>query len=382
MRPLRILQLMSCRGWSSDAYWSGRLARELQERGHHVTFVAKGGTEAKVLSRLRALGVQEIRTLAFRGPLSPISDLNDLKAIGRLIRGHDVLHVHRGKEHWLAALANRLSSRPIPLIRTRHIVAPVRVHALNRWLYRHATDRVIAVSHAIRDRYVRTGLVEPKRVVALLGGVDHLTFHPKVDGEAFRRAHSLPLDAPVVGVLAGIRPMKGHRVFVEAARRVVSAHPAARFLIVGEGPDVDSVRALVEANGLSQRTVLIGFTASPESALAAMDVAVYPSVLSEGMGRVIFEYMAMGRSIVASAVGLAPEVLTDGETALLVPPGQPEPLARAIESVLATPSFAVRAGQACRRLVEEHYSGSALAGAVEALYNSLVATGVETPRRP
>ena len=82
------------------------------------------------------------------------------------------MHVHRGKEHWLAAVANRFAASPRPIVRTRHIVQAVRPHALNRWLYGRATSLVVTVTEAIRRQYVSAKLVPAERVVALPGGVD------------------------------------------------------------------------------------------------------------------------------------------------------------------------------------------------------------------
>ena len=93
--------------------------------------------------------------------------------------------MHRGKEHWLAAAANRLSATPRPLVRTRHIVQPVRPHALNRWLYGDATTSRVTVSEAIRRQYVAAELVAPERVVALPGGVDAERFHPSAPPRPF-----------------------------------------------------------------------------------------------------------------------------------------------------------------------------------------------------
>src|SRR5439155_1753834 len=75
----------------------------------------------------------------------------------------DLVHVHRGKEHWLAAAANRLSRTPRPIVRTRHIAHAVRAHAANRWLYRRATAWVVTVTDAIRGQYIASGLLEPGR---------------------------------------------------------------------------------------------------------------------------------------------------------------------------------------------------------------------------
>lgn len=379
---LRILHLMSCRGWSSDAYWAGRIARELADRGHRVTFVARAGTEAKVLRRLRALGVGEIRTLTFRGRRAPLATARDLQAVQALLAEHDVVHVHRGQEHWLAAVANRLSARPRPLFRTRHITLPVTAHALNRWLYGRATTHVITVSAAIRAQYLAAGLLPPERVTALPGGVDAARFHPAVDGRPFR--HGLGVDAatPIVGVLARLRSRKGHLVFLDAAARVHRQAPGVRFVLIGDGPEAERVRARVSAHGLQEVTTMLGFVAEPERAVAAFDVAVCPTVASDGMGRVVFEYMAAGRPIVATRVGLAAEVLADGGMALLVPPAEPEPLAEAIVTLLVDRPRAAGLGAACRQAVEARYSGAVVARELERLYLAALPAGASASSGP
>ncbi len=118
---MRILQLVSCRGWSSDAYWAARTTRELERRGHTVTLACLPGKEARVLDGMHREGVEPVTTLAFASGVHPGADGRDLVRLRRLLERADVVHVHRGKEHWLAAVANRLIARPRPLVRTRHI---------------------------------------------------------------------------------------------------------------------------------------------------------------------------------------------------------------------------------------------------------------------
>jgi len=143
---VRILQLVSCRGWSSDAYWAARMTRELERRGHAVTLACLAGTEARVIDGVRREGVEPVTTLALASGVRPVADGRDLGRLRVLLEGTDVVHVHRGKEHWLAAVANRLISTPRPVVRTRHIALAVRPHAANRWLYRRATAFVVTVS--------------------------------------------------------------------------------------------------------------------------------------------------------------------------------------------------------------------------------------------
>src|SRR5262249_35308487 len=167
---MRVLHLMSCRGWSSDAYWAARASAELERAGHEATLVCRRGSERRVIERARESGAHRIETLGFASGVAPGSDLADLRRLRDWLDAADVIHVHRGKEHWLAAIANRTCPSPRPLVRTRHIVQPIRPHALNRWLYRQATSLVVTVTDAIRSQYLAAGLVPPRRGVTLPGG--------------------------------------------------------------------------------------------------------------------------------------------------------------------------------------------------------------------
>jgi glycosyltransferase involved in cell wall biosynthesis len=372
---VKILQLMSCRGWSSDAYWAARVTRELERRGHLVTLGCRAGTEARVIDRARREGVARVTTLALAGGARPVSDGGDLRRLRTLLSDADVVHVHRGKEHWLAAVANRLIPTPRPLVRTRHIAQAVRPHAANRWLYRQATAFVVTVTEAIRRQYVASGLVEPDRVAALPGGADTERYHPVPrDPETYARLGGRP-DRPLVGMIGGLRVMKGHATVVEAAARLVARGVRPHFVFVGRGPMEPAVRAAIERAGLASQFTFAGFVDDLTATLAALDVVLYTPLESDGMSRVIFEYLAAGRPLIAARVGVVPEVLTDREHAALVPAGDGEALADALEQFLRDPGAAARLAEAGRRLVEERYSGARVAAALEDRYSRLVSTG-------
>src|SRR5687768_5356604 len=207
---VKILHLVSCRGWSSDAYWAARATHELVRRGHEVTLGCRAGTEQRVVDRAREEGVTRTEMFGFVGGLKPRSDIDDVRQIAGALATTDVVHVHRGKEHWLAAVANRLSSTPRPLVRTRHIVQAVRSHAANRWLYRSATALVITVSDAIRRQYLAAGLIAPERIVTLAGGADAERYRPGLADEAVRKQLGGRPGVALVGLVSGFRVMKGH----------------------------------------------------------------------------------------------------------------------------------------------------------------------------
>lgn len=369
---MRILQLMSCRGWSSDAYWAAGISAELERAGHDVTLVCRRGSEGRVMRRARESGISRIEALGFAGGVKPGTDVPDLRQLVRWLGATDVVHVHRGKEHWLAALANRLARAPRPLVRTRHIVQPVRPHALNRWLYREATSLVVTVTEAIRRQYVAAELVPPERAVALPGGVDLLRFHPALDGGAARRALGAAPDVPLIGLVSGLRVMKGHQAAIEAAHRLAGAGRRFHLLFVGAGALDARIRQAVASVGLSRHITVMGFVPDLPAAMAALDLALYPAIESDGMSRVLFEYLATGKPVIASRVGVVPEVLEDGKTALLIPAGDAAALAQAIDRLLDDPALAGKLGAAGAELTRSCLSGAHVARELARRYSRLI----------
>jgi len=367
---VKVVHLVSCRGWSSDVYWAAQICREMTRTGHEATLICPAGSETRVMARARDEGVQRIETMTLRTGLRPVADSRDLRALGRRMAGVDIVHVHRSKEHWLAALANRLSSSPRPLIRTRHIVQAIRPHALNRWLYTRATDLVVAVSEAIRRQCVGAGLAPPSRVVTLHGAADGERFRP-ADSGARRGDLGVPDGVAAVGLLSGFRVMKGHATVVDAAERLAKSGRAFRLFFVGRGPFEATIRERVSRAGLADRVSFLGFVDDPARVVESLDIALYPPLESDGMSRALFEYLASGRAVIASRVGAAAEVLSHGETALLVPGGDAPELARALERLLDDPPLRRALGQKAAALARERFTSARVAERLIELYQGL-----------
>ena len=370
---MKVLQLMSCRGWSSDAYWAARMTSELQSRGHDVTLGCRGGTEERVIGRARREGIDNIETFAFSSGVDPRRDVADVRRLRTWLDGVDVVHVHRGKEHWLAAVANRLAGARRPLVRTRHIVQVVRAHAGNRWLYKHATSLVIAVTEAIRGQYVAAGLIEPHRVAVLQGGADATLYRPQPVDATVRQTVGGVAGVPLVGMVGGLRYMKGHTVVVDAALRLAARGIRPRFTFVGRGAMERGIADAIKRAGLDDQFTLAGWMANLPAVMAALDIALYVPLESEGMSRVVFEYLAAARPLIASRVGVVPEILADGRHAALVSAGDPGMLADALERLLADAALRTRLGEGARALVLERYSGARVAAALEDHYARLLA---------
>src|SRR5439155_12168007 len=169
--------------------------------------------------------------------------------------------------------------------------------------------------------------------------------------EAAREDLGVPADAAVVGTVGGITAKKGHVGLVRAARAVVDTCPDVRFVFVGLPLDAEPVYREIERAGLRDHVWLSGYRPEAARLMPAFDVYCQPSRF-EGMPVSLLEAMALGLPAVATAVGGVPEVATDGEDAVLVPPGAPDAMAGALVDLLRDPRRRRALGERAARTAE------------------------------
>lgn len=174
---------------------------------------------------------------------------------------------------------------------------------------------------------------------------------------------------PVIVSVGQLAPVKGHRRLIEAFAAVSATGPRAHLALVGGGPEEGRLRALAEAAGLADRVIFLGHRQDPLRFIAAADVFVQPS-LSEGMSNALMEAMSLGRCIVATRVGAAPDLLEDGVQALLPPPAAAD-LAAAINRALADPALRARLGEAARKRAES-FSVDRITSQLDAILRGVV----------
>jgi len=333
-------------------------ARWLLEHGWDVVIACQPASRLRGEASAAGLSVVTLR-------MRSAFDIAAVFALRRLISRLDVgiVHTHSSVDSWLATVAARSTRRSV--VRSRHVSIPIiRRRAL---VYRLA-DRVLTTGEAIRAIVIAAG-VPAERVVSVPAGVDTARFHPGVSGKTVR--DELGLNGPAIGLVANIRGSKGHNDFLDAALIVRRHVPAARFVIVGDGVGFDDVHRRVHALGLASHVVMTGFRRDVPEVMAALDVLVLPSTRSEATSQVIPQALAVGTPVVATAVGGIPEIVKDGVTGRLVPPGEPAALAAAIEDMLTDVGRAHAMAQAGQALVRERFTVDAMMVATTTVYASL-----------
>ncbi len=346
----------------------------------HVVRPAAGGIRQHVLSLLNGLdpaqiinsvaappefvgGMGEVRHLFASVPL-PIDaklSLSDWRSARILTQVQpqfaEIVHAHGLRAAWVAALAHR--RRPFPLIFTAHNTVegslPARLSLA--FVARHCT-RIVAVSQSVAGSLTACG-VPPAKVQVIPNGVDIRHFTPPAASRAeARTALGLPETAFVIAAAARLSPEKGLDILLQAAGQ----RKNLTFFIAGDGPQLGAL-----LRGLPPNVRLLGRVDDVRPLLYAADVFAVPS-RREGQGIAALEAMAAGLAVVASGVGGLAEMLTDGATALLVPPGDPDALAAALSRLQSDSRLRHSLAQSASALVEERYNLPTMLASLTTLY--------------
>lgn len=349
----------------------------------HVVRPAAGGIRQHVLSLLNCLdpaqiinsvaappeflaGIAEPNNLFASVPL-PIAariSASDLRLARRLagvqLQFSDIVHAHGLRAAWIAALAHR--RRPFPLLFTAHNVVERGLPSLLALpLISRRCAKIVAVSESVADSLAACG-VPPAKIRVIPNGVDldHFASTESHKAEA-RAAFALPETAFVVASAARFSPEKGMDVLLQAAR----LRKNILFLVAGDGPQMEAL-----SRDLPPNVTLLGHLDDIRPLLAAADVFAMPS-RREGQGIAALEAMAAGVPVAASRIGGLAEMLTDGQTALLVPPNDPDALAVALSRLQSDSRLRGSLAGRALALAESRYSLQPMLDALTELYQEV-----------
>jgi glycosyltransferase involved in cell wall biosynthesis len=356
--------------------------RQSREFGSHlepviITFHRVGSDwPSDFISAARRADLQvEVITERFR--FDPRA-LSELKRIARQLRP-DIIQTHGVKSHFLVRLSGLWGrSHWIAFHHgyTHTDLKMVAYNQLDRWSLR-AAELVITVSRAFAAGLVRAG-VAAERIIVLHNSVDAERF-ARLSTEAARhiRARINIRDDEVVLLSVGrLSREKGHEDLIRAFDRLRRSRPElkARLLIVGQGPELRRLERLVDSFGMARLVTFTGHVPDPEPYYAMADVFILPS-RSEGSPNALLEAMAAAIPVIATRVGGVPEIVSDGSSALLVPPGDPEAMAKAIVRALEDDQLTSRLTSRAKELVLARHSIRARVAALTEIYGSLMGRG-------
>jgi glycosyltransferase involved in cell wall biosynthesis len=273
---------------------------------------------------------------------------------------------------WLAS-ASRLTSTPILYTPQTIDIRRIRWHRLYRGIERllaNVTSTIISVNEADRQRLIGWG-IPPAKILTIPNGIDLSAMQAPMEPHMAQKSLNLDPDRPVVMQVARLSAQKNPLAFVDGAALVIRQRPATQFVMVGQGPLGDAVASRIQTLGLQEHIRLAGWRDQAYRLMTAADVITLTSRW-EGSPYSLLEAMAARRPVVATAVNGCPEIIADGESGFLAPPGDVPAWAHRVLSLLDRPQLAKEMGERARQRVERMFPIQVTTARTIQLYRRLV----------
>jgi glycosyltransferase involved in cell wall biosynthesis len=352
-----ILHVDPEKGWGGGERQVAGLMRHLFERGHTNHLLCN--LESPLVRETKNVA-KEIFGFTMRNDL----DFRPVPAVRRIMRSgaYDIVHFHTKRAHALSAWLGRTPSEQRRVV-TRRMDYPLRGGWFDRHLYNRCVDGVVAISEPIAA-LLAAGGVDQKRIRVIASGVDPAPYEniPAPSGQR---------SPVVVGTVAALEARKGHRFLLEAAAELKRRGRSLTYRIAGDGSEKTALQDIALKLGVEREVEFVGFVSDVAGFLASIDIFVLASMF-EGLGVAAIEAMAAARPVVATAVGGLKDLVVEGETGFLVPPGDPMALAQALDGLAEEKELARAMGEKGRARVLEHFTMERMARANEEFYYELL----------
>jgi len=351
-----------------------QLLPALAERGIEVKMCVLGaGSFERFVNAMSERGV-EVSSLPAGHDVNPMLVLHLLKEIERW--SPHIVHTHLIHADIYGQIAAR--ARGLTGVSSVHGTHPFYRSEPGRSVARLAgrlASRTIAISRYAGDFACEVGIAPPQRVRVVHYGVDPSSWLGTIEDRAEqRRALCLEPDEIAVGVASRLVPGKGHDVAIRAFAEVAERLPRTRLLVAGDGPLRGEIEEMARRNLPSRQVSILGFVEDIRGFFGACDLVLFPSLPSfgEGFGLAALEAMAAGVPVVASAAGPLPEVVSDGESGLVVAAGDDQAWAQAIFALASDRSLRLHLGNGARARASREFSVEDMADRTVAVYREAV----------
>jgi len=359
---MKIMHLINHLNIGGIGSYALNLSAGLIKKGHRLFIASSGG---ELLGEFNRLGVEPIRvSLNTKNELSPKIVLSLIK-LYKAVRENkiDILHSHSRTTQVLGCLLQRFTG--VKHVFTCHGFFKRR---FSRRVFPCWPDKIIAISDQVREHLINDFKLSPQRIDLVYNGIDMDKFSPPSFENRQKAKLKIGLGSgPVVGILARLSDVKGHRYLIEAMKDILPIYPQARLLIAGEGKMEKELRKLTEDFGIKANVIFVTNTIDTREVLSAIDFFVMPS-LNEGLGMALMEAMSMGLTVIGSSVGGIKTLIKDKENGLLVNPKDPRGISQAIISLISDSKKALDLGRNAHKYMVNNFSRDKMVFNTEQIY--------------
>ncbi|MDI6807541.1 MAG: glycosyltransferase family 4 protein [Candidatus Eisenbacteria bacterium] len=365
---MNILQSLNFRWWNASAEYAISLSKGLSDLGHNVITFSRNGSPAS--NRAEELGLRVVSPagMGSKNPLSRVPVLRSMLAVF-LRERIEISNLHDGESHFLGAVASLFSGRKTKVVRTLSETRGSKANAFNLFLYRFMTDAVIVTNGWTVDALAQKFGINRERVFSVHPGIDTEKFSAGMFRGMLRLKLGIPSDVLLVGLIGRLSPVKGQYYFVKAAS-LLSDPRNMRFVVSGRAEEVrhEDLIETARALGVEHLFCFLGEFSDVREVIDDLDIAVVPSVGSEEISRIVLELMSMGKPVIASSVGSIPELIEDGVTGHLVPPGDAAALSDRISELTRKKEKRTFLGKAAREEAVRKFDSRNVARRVERIF--------------
>ncbi len=350
-------------------HWIGMVSCGLVGRGHRISAIGRPDSEFLRRTKLAEPSCDTIE-LDISSDINPVTIARIKKELSR--RKIDITVVNFNKDIRLGGLASKLGGSARIVWRVG--VNLTRDTFVHRFLTPKLIDGVITPSRSLKAQITKLGYIPESLVEVIPTGIaDTKLKISRAEAKAeLCRKYALPQDSIIAVTSGRFVRQKGHKYLVEAASEIVARFSTVRFLLLGDGPLEQTLREQIAASNLTERFVFAGLLDDFELELAGSDIMLHPAII-EPFGIVLAEGMRAGLAAVATRVDGIPEVVREGETALLVEPEKAHEFATAAIHLLSSQDRMAEYGKAARARWQGEFSYDVMINHVESYLQSVVA---------
>ena len=369
---MKIIQVLNSPNWSAASAYCINVSYELMKLGHDILVMTEPG---KPLEEAKSLGIpcDDKLRLNEHSLEAYVFAMKHLKKTFRAFKP-DIISAHMNECSWMPGFVAKMSFPSAVVARVRADIATPNKNIFNLYVNHKWTDHIICSSQLHKDICCKNLFLCDDKISVIYGSVDAKKFNPNIYCENIRQELNLEKDDFVVCLLGRLSPVKGHEYALKAISLLKDLSTKVKLLCIGYESErtVAWLKGEAERLGISDRLVCINKCDNLPAVLNCVDVGIITSLGSEANSRATLEYMACGKPVVVTNVGVLPELVINGLNGYVVEKGNSEEMSDALKILVSDKDLRFEMGLASRIRVEENFTLEQFGKEMERIYKKLL----------